>query len=179
MTKHIIGLTLFSFIVGASAIVYALFNIPEIVQVSEVVTTSAPHYNVKNSCRTKSKSYKNNSIKIKQAVLDLQTKQFVWELATPDRNEEIALHFFSKDANGTRYITTERINNKFSYNGVLKVSDSYGWLNRRNSHENLYVVAQFDSDAVNYSENYQVYGNKFQPKFDARKAAAVTVDYGK
>ncbi len=178
MKKHIFGLALFSFIVSASAIVYAFFNVPEIVQVSEVFTT--PQYiSTERTYCDKKKKVKNNSIQVKQAVLDLQTQQFNWELATPERNELIDLHFFSKEANGTRYITTEQINNKFAYNGVLKISDSYRWLNKRASYENLYVVAQFDSDATNYSENYQVYGNKFQPKFDATQATAVTVDFGK
>jgi hypothetical protein len=176
MKKHIIGLALFSFIVSAAAIVYALFNVPEIVPVSEVLTVSVPRsVPARYSCKMKRN---NNSVKIRQAVLDLQTKQFNWELATPEIDEPIALHFFSNDDKGARYITSERINNKFSHNGILKFSNSYGWLNKRKSYENLYVIAQFDSEATNYSENYQVYGNKFQPKFDAAKATAVTIDYG-
>ena len=178
MKKHVLGLALFSFIVSASAIVYALFSVPETAPVSEVITVSVPRYSVNRSCRMKSKSDNAASIGIRQAVLNLQTKQFNWELATPEIDEPIALHFFSNDDKGARYITTEQINNKFSHNGILKFSDSYGWLNKRKSYENLYVIAQFDSEAVNYSENYQVYGNKFQPKFDAAKATAVTVNYG-
>jgi len=179
MKKHILGLALFSFIVSAAAVVYAFFNVPEIVQVSEVITVSEPQYvPTRTSCKMRS-TPKNNSIKIEQAVLNLQTKQFNWELATPDREEAIALHFFSKDAGGTRYITSEQINNKFSHNGVLKFSDSYRWLNKRDSYENLYVIAQFDSEVINYSENFQVYGDRFQPKFDAAKATAVTIDSGK
>lgn len=177
MTKHIIGLTVFSFIVGVSAIVYALFNVPEIVPVSEVITTSAPHYSMKNSCRTKSKSYKNHSIKIKQAVLDLQTKQFSLELATPDIDEQIALLFISKDSNGTRYITTEYVNNTFAHNGVLRYSSSYNWLNKRKSHENLYVLAIFESDTV--QTRTESIDNELPPNFYLDKAVPVTVDYGK
>jgi hypothetical protein len=134
-----------------------------------------------NSCWKMKQALKERNIgklTVKQAVFDLQTKQFSWELATPEIDEPIALHFFSNDEKGARYITTEQINNKFSHNGFLKFSDSYGWLNKRKSYENLYVIAQFDSEMKNYSENYQVYGNKFQPKFDPAKATAVTVDYG-
>ncbi len=178
MKKHIIGLALFSFIVSTAAVVYALFPVPEIAPVSEVITVSVPQYNAKRSCRMRLRSDNSASIEVRQAVLDLQTKQFNWELATPDIDEPIALHFFSNDDKGTRYITSEQINNKFSHNGILKFSTSYGWLNKRKSYENLYVIAQFDSEATNYSENYQVYGNKFQPKFDAAKATAVTIDYG-
>lgn len=178
MKKHILGLALFSFIVSAAAIVYGFFNVPKIVPVAEVITVSVPQYEVKRSCRGKLKLNKTASIEIRQAVLDLETKQFNWELATPEIDQPIALHFFSNDDKGALYITSEQINNKFSHNGILKFSNSYSWLNKRKSHENLYVIAQFDSDATNYSENYQVYGNKFQPKFDAAKATAVTVDYG-
>ena len=169
MKKHIIGLALFSFIDSAAAVIYALFPVPEIAPVSEVITVSVPQYNVKRSCRMKLKMNKIPSIEVRQAVLDLQTRQFNWELATPDIDEPIALHFFSNDDKGTRYITTEQINNKFSHNGILKFSNSYGWLNKRKSYENLYVIAQFDSEAVNYSENYQVYGNKFQPNLTRQR----------
>lgn len=180
MTKHIIGLALFSFIVGVSAIVYALFNVPEIVPVYEVINISAPQYApVKRTGCKMNRASKINAIEIKQAVLDLQTKQFSWELATPDIDEQIALHFFSKDSSGTRYITTEYINNTFSYNGILRYSSSYNWLNKRKSHENLYVTAQFESELTNYNEPHQYHINTSQPKFDARKATAVTIDYGK
>ena len=176
MKKHILGLALFSFIVSAAALVYAFFNVPEIVPVSEIITVSASQTIPASRINCQKLQFK--SVKVNQAVLDLQTKQFNWELATPDIDEPIALHFFSNDDKGTRYITTEQINNKFSHNGILKFSNSYGWLNKRKSYENLYVIAQFDSEAANYSENYQVYGNKFQPKFDAATATAVTVNYG-
>ena len=174
MKKHIIGLTLFSVIVSAAAIVYGLFNIPEIVSVS------APQYvpAQRTHCKMRRGS-KINSIEIRQAVFNVQTKQFDWELATPETDESIILHFFSKDGRGTRYINSEKVANTLSRNGLLQFSNSYDWLNKRQSYENLYVIAQFDSEAINYSENYQVYGNKFQPKFDAAKAAAVTVDYGR
>jgi hypothetical protein len=180
MKKHIIGLTLFSIIVGTAIFIYGMFNVVN-VEEEVFVITNTQTYPTTKSCRKFKEELKDsnlNKLMVKQAVLNLQTKQFNWELATPDIDEPIALHFFSKDGNGTRYITSEQINNKFSHNGILRYSSSYNWLNKRKSYENLYVIAQFKSDAVNYSENYQVYGNKFQPKFDASKATAVTVDYG-
>ncbi len=36
MKKHIVGLAIFSFIVSAAAIVYAIFNVPEVIPVSVV-----------------------------------------------------------------------------------------------------------------------------------------------
>ena len=182
MKKHIIGLALFSFIVGAAAIVYGFLNFPRIIPVpapeyiSTTTTTTSP-----TSCwrmKRAHKEFRANSIEVRQAVLNLPTKQFNWELATPESSEPIELHFFIKDEKGTRYITTQQVKNKFSNDGVLRFSDSYDWLNKRKSFDNLYVIAQFESEATNYNENYQVYGNKFQPKFDPLKATAVTVDFG-
>jgi hypothetical protein len=133
-----------------------------------------------NSCWKMKQASKGTSVSklaVKQAVFDLQTKQFNWELTVPDIDEPVALHFFSNDEKGARYITSERIHSKFSHNGFLKFSNSYVWLNKRKSFENLYVIAQFDSEMKNRSENYQINSNEFQPKFDAAKATPVTVDY--
>lgn len=180
MKKHILGLALFSFIVSAAAIVYAFFNASEIVQIYEVVSTPQSVTTERTYCN-KGKKPKKNSIEINQAILDLQTKQFSWELATPDVDEPIALYFFSKDANGeTRHIATERINNKFSHNGTLRYSSSYNWLNKRKSYENLYVIARFAPESKTYRNGDSLmHVESFPPNFDAAKATAVTVDYGK
>ncbi len=180
MKKHIFGLALFSFIVSAAAVVYAFFNVPEIVQVYDVVTI--PQYvSTERTYCDKRKRVKINSIEVKQAVLDLQTKQFNWELATPDVDEPISLYFFSKDTSGeTRHVATERINNKFSYNGILKFSNSYGWLNKRKSYENLYVMAQFTPEGKTGRDGNSIFfAEPARPNFNAAKATAVTVDYGK
>lgn len=179
MKKHIVGLALFGFIVTSVAVIYGFLSFPKITPVP------APQYNPTSSptscwkMKRERKEPKANSIEVRQAVLDMPTKQFNWELALPESNESIELHFFVKNDKETRYLTTEQVKNKLSNNGVLKFSNSYDWLNKRKSFDNLYVIAQFESEATNYSENFQVYGNKFQPKFDAMKATAVTVDYGK
>lgn len=175
--QHIIGLTLFAFIVSATAVICAFFNVPEVTPVFEVKNSPVPPtVSTRYACQTKRWS---RSIEVKQAVFDWQTKQFNWELATPAVDEMIELHFFSNDGKNVSYITSERVNSKFSYNGFLKFSNSYSWLDKLSSPENLYVIAQFESEMKNYSENYQAYGNRLAPKFDAAKATAVTVDYGK
>jgi hypothetical protein len=174
MKKHIFGLAIFSFIVGSAAIVYSFFNVPEIVPVPAVITVSEsqPVLMRKTSCKARVIK-KTGGVEIKQAVFNLHTGQFSWELATPDVDAQVALHFYSKDENGTRYIMTERVNNKFSHNGILRYSSSYGWLIKRKSHENLYVIAEFEPESENYNFSTS------QPKFDALKATAVTIDYGK
>ena len=94
MKKHIFGLALFSFIVSAAAIVYAFFNVPEIVQVHEVVPTPQYFSVERTFTATKEKNQKSMRIQVKQAVFDLQTKQFNWELATPDRKWNDCSTFF-------------------------------------------------------------------------------------
>ena len=138
MKKHIIGLAIFSFIVSAAAIIYAIFNIPEIIPVYEVVSVPAPQYipTERTHCKLRLKS-KINLIEVRQAVFNWRTKQFNWELATPDVNEPIDLLFFSKDEQGARFITAERINNAYSRNGILRFSSSYDWQNKFSSFENL------------------------------------------
>jgi hypothetical protein len=182
MKKHILGLALFTIIVGAAAIVYGFLNVPQIIPVPAPQYISTTTTTLKTSCwrmKRAHNEFRANSIEVRQAVLDVPTKQFNWELALPESNEPIELHFFVKNDKETRYITSEQVKNKFSNNGELKFSDSYDWLNKRKSLDNLYVIAQFESEATNYNENFEVYGDKFQPKFDVNKATAVTVDYGK
>jgi hypothetical protein len=181
MKKHVLGLGLFSFIVITAVFVYSIFNVTHVEEVF-VIKNIEPYesYPMPNSCWKMKQASKGTSVSklaVKQAVFDLQTKQFNWELTVPDIDEPVALHFFSNDEKGARYITSERIHSKFSHNGFLKFSNSYVWLNKRKSFENLYVIAQFDSEMKNRSENYQINSNEFQPKFDAAKATPVTVDY--
>jgi hypothetical protein len=183
MKKHILGLGLFSFIVITAGFIYSMFSVANVEEVL-VIKNIEPYesHPMPNSCWKMKRASKESNVgklTVKQAVFDLQTKHFNWELATPDIDEMIELQFFSNDGKNVKYIASERVNNKFSHNGSLKFSNSsYGWLSERNSYKNLYVIARFESEMKNYSENYQAYGNRFQPKFDAAKATAVTVDYG-
>ena len=181
MKKHVFGLLIFGLIVSAAAIVYAVFNVSEIIPVFEMVSVSDQQDSAPTSCwrmNRGSNQSKTNSIEIRQAVLNLSNKQFNSELAVPARNEPIALHFFAQSGKDVRYITSEIVENDYSTGGTLKFSNIYGWMGHLKSLENLYVIAQFKSDAENYKENYQVTGNKFHPKFDAAKAVPVTLDYG-
>lgn len=177
MKQHLIGLTLFSFIVGTAAVIYAVFNVPEIQPVHEIVSTPPAIPAERTYCNMKKLSpFK--SLEIKQAVLDADTKEFNWELAVPQRDEMIELLFFVKDGKGTRFLANEKVHSRSARKGVLRFQNSYPWLNSRKSYENLYVIARFESDAVNYEENFEVKGNRFEPRFDAAQATAVTVNFG-
>lgn len=178
MKQHIIGLSLFSFIVGASAVIYAVFNVPEIAPVHAIISVSEPVAVERSYCQKRNNS-SFKSLEIKQAVLDANTKEFNWELQVPQRDEMIELLFFVKDGKGARYIGSGQVHSRSARRGVLRFTNSYPWLNSLKSYGNLYVVARFESDAANYDENFEVKSNRFQPKFDTSAATAVTVNFGR
>jgi len=172
MKKHILGFALFSFILGAAAFVYAMFNV---VRVEEVPAPTYPQtYSSKTSCwRMKSQLRESNfgSPVIEQAVFNLRTEQFSWKLATTKTDLPIALHFFVKDSNKTRYIYSEQYI-AGSRDGELKFTSSRLSPDNLDSDENLYVIGEFVSPSERYNKN-------FQPEFDASRATAVSLDYGK
>jgi len=165
MKKHIFGLAVFSFIVGAAAIAFAVFNVPETIRVAEVAPVVVVPQNDSShkptSCwnmrRTSKESNLENLI-VRQAVFNLKTKEFSWELAAPKADLPIALHLFVKDEKGTRYV-----------DGFLAV-DSFEWVDELESYENLYVIAERAPQSK--------FDKKNHPKFDADKATAVSLDYG-
>ena len=171
MKKHVIGFTLFSIIVGTAAFIYAMFNI---VNVEEVFAPAyTPTYQTKSCWKTK-RDFKESSVGapvVRQAVLDLRTKQLNWELAAPQTNSIIALHFFVKDKSGARYINSALAPESGFENGVIKATSSYRWLDNLDSYENLYVIAEFTSRS-----NYQNKNNP--PKFDSAKATSVLLYSG-
>lgn len=182
MKKHIIGLTLFSFIVSAAAIVYAVFNVPKIVPVAPMrfVVAERTHCKMK---RAANHSQVDLPV-VTQAVFDLKTKQLNWELAAPlssgsntsidfsGAGSKIALHFFVKNKNGTRYLNSVLAPGlATSENLVIKGSGSYEWLDNLNSYENLYVTAE--------STSWKKFQDKtVQPEFDAEKATSVLLYSG-
>jgi len=188
MKKHLFGFALFSLIVGATAFVYAMFNV---VRVDEVPAPSYYQtYSPSTSCWKMKKDLRESRLdspKINQAVFNLKTQQLNWELVTPTTYSTIALHFFVKDENGSRYITSENINTisnrgKLNYtatasseNGkseIINITSSYEGLDDLDSYENLYVIAE-SAQASRYSDK------RYQPKFDAARATPVLIDSGR
>lgn len=177
MKKHIFGLAIFSLIVGATAIVYAALGSASCsmsAPVNEPVFVEVPQYSSKTSCWKMKKDAAQTDgvfVKVNQAVINLQSKEFSWELAVSGSDAPIALHFFSKDGGNARYINTETISGKLAQNGLLRFNNTYQWISRRKSFGNLYVIAEFDSRAA-------IFGSSYQPTFDAARAVPVTVDLG-
>ena len=170
MKKHIIGLTLFSVIVSAAAVVFAVFNVPEIVSVSvpQYVLAERTHCKMRQSANRS----KIDSLMVTQAVLDLKTKQINWELSTSSANPGIALHFFVKNRNGTRYVNSELLPVIYRNEDVpMNGTSSYEWLDNLGSYENLYVAAEYTT--------WKKFQDKtVQPKFDAEKATSVLLYSG-
>ena len=173
MKRHILGFAVFSFIVGATAIIYAMFNVVNVEKIS--VPAYPERYSSRTACwkmRREAQESNVGSPKIEQAVFNLNTKQFTWRLASPETELPIALHFFVKDADGTRYIGTERAMSSNLRDGTSHFTGSHSWLDNLDSDVNLYVIAEFVPAYGSYNKN-------FQPEFDASKATAVLFDYGR
>lgn len=178
--QHIIGIIVFSFIVGTFAIFSSIFvEIPRIDSVP-VYEFNAKTYKKKRKCkRRKPKSERAFSpveVKIPQAVFDERTKNLTLDIFLKRQYAEfqdvyVALHYFVNDRNGTRHLATEMV----SYSNLLS-SDrdfsntkmvSYTWLRNLQSHENLYVIPEVSTEDYKY-ENYP-------PIFNEYKATAILV----
>ncbi len=105
---------------------------------------------------------------VRQAVLDAQTRILYWELSTPRIDTAVKLHFFVKDENGIRYISSAPGVSSALKNGELTFESSWMWIDNLDSYENLYVLAE----AVPTSE---LYTRASEPIFDAGKATAISV----
>lgn len=168
MNRHIAGFILFSFIIGTTAFIYAMFSV---ITVREV---SALTYSPAKSCWKMKREIRESNIGspvISQAVLDLKTKQLSWKLAAPKTDSSIALHFFVKDEKGTRFIASELALGAGYGSNAKKFTSSYLWLDKLGSYNNLYVIAEPIS-IFNFKNK------KVNPKFDASKAAPVLLYSG-
>lgn len=168
MKKHVFGLLVFGFIVSAAAIVYAVFNVSEIVSVSIPKYASAE----KTDCKFNREidQPKIVSLNVIQAVYSVKTKKISWQGTLPDKKTLTYFHFWSVDEKGLKFIDS------ISANKVLRgdrLTDSDGKqlnLDKISSSANLYLVPDnFKQSSSNEIEHH--------PKFDKEKAIPVTIDY--
>ena len=172
MKKHIFGLAIFSFIVGAAAIVYGIFSY------SEIPSVSVPQYVLAERMHCKMKRNLNeskiDSPTIYQAVFDVKNKRFSWYLSGSKRNSQTVLHFFISDSKGTQYIDSvpaEGLNG----DGDLNYSPFYRNIDKLDPNVNFYLIAEVDGVT---SHGFHENNINHQVKFDAGKATAVTKDFG-
>ena len=172
MKKHLFGFAIFSLIVGSAIFVSVIFSAPREVTVPAVETVY--ELPVKSSCWKMKREYaKKDSLAVRQAVLDLETKEINFELYVPKTDSPVAMHFFVRDFEGTRYLATELSPLLSSTNnGVLGFTKTYSWLKNPDSYQNLYVVPEQIS-----RRDYEL--GISNPKFVEDKAFAVTVNSGK
>lgn len=177
MTKHIVGLIIFSFIVGISAFVAGLFAASSgVPSVSPVYVfdkyASEKKRKKKRRCRPhRSLHYRDwdntlQSVTLKSADYDVATSEFSTVAAFgKDVPEEfnLDLYFYVSDNNGTRFITTETLE---ASSWTRNYEDSFGWLSRFQQPENLYVIAHVRTLDDDYSD---------PPVFDIDKATPVTI----
>ncbi len=174
MKKHVIGFTLFSIIVGTAAFIYAMFNV---VKVEEVFAPAYTPTYQRNSCWKMKRNLKESEVNlptITQAIFNLKTRKFSWNLSTIETDSPIVLHFFVNDGKGTRYIDSVSAKSLVR-DGNLNFSPSYMKLGKLDSQANFYFIAEVNGALPNYFHEKKI---SPQVKFDASKAVAVTIDYG-
>lgn len=185
MNKHIIGLIVFSFIVGMSAIIASFFvPMPQMPKIDSVRVSDSHEYLYRGStsCKKKKrkprpKDYSELAVaKVSQAVFDLNKKQLDTQFLIERANDStetvnVALHFFVNDNFGVQHIATEFLtltpNFDMGDKAMLSKVSSFNWLNNLESRENLYVMAEVVNSEVRY--------RKTPPKFDTYEATAVLV----
>ncbi len=183
MNKHIIGLIIFSFIVGMSAIIAGFFApMPQMPKIDSVRVSEANDYIYRGgkSCRQKKRKPRLQnydilaSAKISQAVFNLNKRQLDTEFTVERGNDStenvnVALHFFVNDGFAVQHIKTEYVtltpNFDMGDNAITSKTTSFRWLNNLESRENLYVISEVVEKAYSYSNQ--------PPFFDASEAAAV------
>lgn len=181
MKKHIFGLAIFSFIVGAAAIVHAAFNVRETNRVADVVPGIVFAQNnspdIPTSCwnmKRESKGENPDQPFIKQAVYNVKTKMLKWRLADSEIDSLTTLHFFVGDEKGIRHIFSSTARSSAT-DGKLNFSPGDATLDKISERRaNLFLIADVEavspfSDSVSKSR---------EAKFDASKAVSVTIDYG-
>lgn len=189
MNKHIVGFILFNLIVGTSLIIAALsYSVPKFDSV--VVPATAETYT--HSCWKNKSRFINNTTSptVTQAVFDsrkheLEIEVFFQSDAKSIEDMRLALHFFVKDGDSTRFVATENLSHeKIDITDTQDISDIYdtserrmqkaevsgtfspGWLGDLKSHENLYIVPQIVPNAPYY--------DGYTPVFNEANATPVT-----
>ncbi len=173
MTKHIVGLILFTFIVGTSAIIAGLFY--EVPKANSIKVKKNYYYTYKKKKKKKRcRKYRRSSaeivsVNLSQAIFDSSANRLTAKIKYEDSWDSsgvVNLHFFVKDKYGTRFLKTERLYASTAMDKYTKILD---WMGRLDSRENLYVIPQVQSD------NYDITG---YPKFNQFKATPILLKAG-
>ncbi len=164
MKKHIIGLTFFSFIIAITAAGFAFFS-P--LKISQVLKPSYISQAEKSSVIQN--EYKQSVV---QAVYNTKSKTLVWKLDSFDSHKLKALHWFVESESGVQEYLTFYCQDS---SGEFEVSPQteIGKMLKTFPKANQYLIAE------KYRGNVISDGANSPFAFDASKAFAVTIDYGK
>lgn len=174
MRKHIFGIAIFTLIVGSAVLISSLFvAVPKpnfvVVEDNQINTTKTSCFKMKR----KPQVYDSSGIKIKQAVLNWNSKVIDWEIYEPETGASVVLHLFAKGSQGVRYIATEVMPiGSSAHNRTVKYSTVYISLNHFSLDENLYAVPELISVDDAQTKN-------FFPKFSEDSAAPVMINFAK
>jgi hypothetical protein len=162
MKKHILGIALFSLIVGVLGVLLATENLPMIYN-KKTRTFEYPKYDCVAG--------ESNQI-IKQAVFDKSTRTLDVKLCQVQENNGIRLNLFAKDANGVRFVkgfmSQPRPELEMSSKNVavkkigekIDIFDVY-------TDENLYIIPEL------FTENSEF--NNAKMVFDEKSAVSVLI----
>jgi len=176
MKKHIIGLALFSFIVSAAAVIFALFSVPEIplVSVPQYVSTQRTH------CKMRRET-KDITFEVISTQLDLDSEVLTSEIRVrwngngkPPKKVTASIHLFTveDDEEGLfdeRQVFIEPFSNKNEATVLIKYKVMYDLRFDRN--KNLYALFEFSQ-----TEKFEGY---VEGEEDLSKANPVLFVYGR
>ena len=178
MKKHFTGIALFIFIIGISGFIANLFVQIPTPKVFEI-TKTIPRYEDRAKCKKNYHQSEQSRVKLIQTVYNEKKKRiwvevFMENPSTTDSNE-IKLHFFMKDGNRTRFVSTETISLRSASDIEKDMLSQHGYfqfdsLKKLKSCENLYVIAEAYSSAQKGRLVYK------DPEFDENKASAVLIE---
>jgi len=185
MKKHIAGFILFSFVVGTAVFaseVWKIFTEYEKIAPKREGNSYSKIKPVISETEATVGAIDKKSPTVRQAVFNLNTKQVNIELLFRDyvpagEKINVKLSYFRNDSTGARFITSEIVSffPESFYNrnkdATAVVLSSYEWLDRLDSYENLYVIAEFDGKYP--------YSNRTAPKFDTGFAKEILLFSGK
>jgi protease II len=166
MKKHILGLVIFSLIIGVSAFFYGIFGFE---------TKSCNYKKKRHHRKHHEKTISDNANIIKQAVFNKNENTFNFKLGKLDADTGIIFHFYAKSNNETRYLRgiiaqyKPEIEIKNKKKAVFRIDEDNSLFNL-SENENLYVIPELIYEGSDASNNI--------PKFDHNSAVAVLNNFG-
>ncbi|MDH3492828.1 MAG: hypothetical protein OEM82_04710 [Acidobacteriota bacterium] len=165
MAKHIIGMILFSLIVGMSLFVAGVTNHSTSVDVSETYRLGHAKKKRKRKRRKRCHPHRRSfEVTLNQVTFNRNSQMLSASLAPSELEDGIVqLHFFAQDSYGTRFLKTEYL--EFAGEGI-ESSKPTPWLSRIDSEQNIYVMAVVSRTGRSWS---------VQPEFDPYRSTRLVI----